>query len=259
MRSRIFLQIVVVIVFLLLWNILIIGKQYQEELSSRKLDDVPVLLYSRLFDDLVDLKQELETQDYIDHVEIQQDTLIAQELIEVYKLESAFEVLKNYKLPSIGQIFVKGIKFNKAKYQQLQNLIFEKYHGISINYKEDLLNSLEIRFKLLEKIFFIIAGVLIILALIVVSFLRIHFEHHHNNYWQVFSQSGGDPYKREKIFWGDSIYLTILPMILVGGAYWGLQYKDLLPYKIDLLYLGIEFGILIFITVLSRLILGKKF
>ncbi len=258
MKKRIFLQIIIVLLFLLVGNLLIIGKQYQANLTASKLDDAPILIYSRLYDDLVNLQIQLEQLDYVDYVDIQPDSLIVDELIEVYKLESAFEILQNYKLPSAGQIYIKGTKFNKSNYQQLQNIIFENYRGISINYNEEILDTLEVQLALLDKIFYIMVGIIAFLAIIILTFLRVHFENKHNNYWSVFTKAGGDPYKREKLFWADSVTLSLIPAILIGAGYWGLRYKELLNYEIELLYFGIEFGVLIFITLLARIILGKK-
>ena len=258
MKSRIFLQFLIVLIFLIVGNFLIIAKQYQARITASELDEVPILIYSRLYDDLIDLKVHMEQLDYVNRVEIQQDSTLARELIEVYKLESAQEVLQNYKLPSAGQIYIHGDKFNRDRYQQIQNIIFERYRGISINYKEHLITRLEQQLMLLDKIFYILVGVLSFLAIIVLTFLRVHFENKHNHYWKVFAQAGGDPYKREKLFWRNSLTLVFIPMILITGAYFGLRYKEMLHYEIDLLYFGIEFGVMIFITLLARIILGKR-
>lgn len=258
MKKRLFIQFLFTLGIVIFWNLLILGKQYQEERFTRSLNDVPILLYSRLYDDLRDLQKDLESIEYIDRTEIQQDSLIAKELIEVYKLESAYEVLKNYNLPSTGQIYVIGSKFGFKEYRELQNLIFEKYRGISINYQDIVLQEMDETLHLLDRIFLILSIISIFSAIVVLTFFRVHFEFRNNNFWDVFFRSGGDPYKREKLFWRDTINLIFIPMILVTGGYWFLQYYQLLPYTIDVEFFAIEAGMLLLIALISRLIAGKK-
>ncbi|MCK4312641.1 MAG: hypothetical protein KAW88_07900 [Candidatus Cloacimonetes bacterium] len=258
MRKGIFLQIVIIIIILVGWNLLHLGYNYQKQVFEGKISSIPMILFSKNINTLDSLNLEINRFDYIKEIKVECDSIVAEKIISSYGLEQAKTILESYTLPCIMKIYFKGQNFKTQQKTELEKLISDKYRKIVSDYNHNLWKINRKKIELLTKAYYAGNGIFIVFLLFISVFLRIHFEMKSNEYWKVFRASGGKRSLRKKQFLLNSFWICLVPIILNVGAYFIITYFKYLNIIIDYRLFGIEFGTLLLSTFITRISLGKN-
>ena len=258
MKKGIFFQIIVIFMVLLGWNLLHLGYEYQKDVFEDNISASPMILLSMQEDTLEQLKLKIENKDYISDITIIQDSIVAEMLINSYDLRDSNEILRSYLLPTAMQINFVGEKFQIEQKIEIDRILLEFspdviYYFDNAQWQENLNKIL-----LLTKGYYTGFGLFIIFMLFISIFLRVHFEMKSNDFWKIYSSSGGHFGKRRKQFFANSLYICFIPIILNVAIYYTLIYFQLLSVEFDYRYFGIEFLTVVISSLFAGIALGEN-
>ncbi len=244
MKIRYIIQILVILILLAINDGIYYFRTFsQKELLERaereyeKIDENPAILI------VTEEKSEIIMENignlyFVESVKKQNKQSIIQMLSEQYRLEEAQALLGDLSLPAVLEIQFSGKKFGK-----MESTLFlqatEKEEGIfQLIYAEE---NYHLPWQNLEKInslgeiienywFWIYLGMGIIILLAAVYF-RINHELHKKRYWDIYIRAGGSQRQKRVIRILNSIFLVLIPaLIILGGEYYLWIYK--FPYYI---------------------------
>lgn len=258
MKKGIFFQIIIIFIVLLVWNLLHLGYEFQKEVFENNISLSPMMLLSMQEDTLDQLKLKIEKNDYIKEITIIQDSVIARTLIKNYDLGDSNDILKFYPLPTAMQINFVGEKFQIEQKIELDKILLEFYPDViyyfdNVQWQENL-NKI----VLLTKGYYAGFGSFIIFMLFTSIFLRVHFEMKSNDFWKIYSSSGGHFGKRRKQFFVNSLSICFIPLILNVAIYYALIYFQLLNIEIDYRFFVIELLTVIISSLFTGATLGEN-
>jgi len=256
-KKGIFFQIVVITLILLVWNILHLGYKYQKNIFEDQLSKTPMILIGQDARTLDSLRSDIDSLKIIRKIILEPDSVIARNLMNNYQLEEAEYLLDAFHLPSVMKIFFTGRDFSSTAKLDLEDHIISGYPQIVINYDNSFWVKSNKKTELLNKSYLYGNGFLVLFLVTTIIFLRLYFESKRNDYWRIYRNSGGKRKKRRKQFFGASLLICLIPIILNFAAYFALQYYNYLPLEIDLRYFAAKFGIVVFSLFLSRIFLGN--
>jgi hypothetical protein len=258
MNKGIILIFVIILLALLIWDSLSCAYFQQKMVLDNEIAEKPVLLISNSSSALDSLGSLLQNHSLVNTYSIERDSLISNILIETYRLEKARNILSKYDLPDVMKIYLKGSTLDIHTYLELENMIKLKYPDVIYRYNIDhLLKHYENSIFLLNS-YYAANGILMLFLLLLLIFLRYHFEVKKNNYWKIFIEAGGYSNYRNKQFWLNSLLLCIVPLLLTVGVYYLLFAYKLIIFTIDPYLFLIQFSTLLLSTVISRIPLGVK-
>ena len=258
MKKGIFFQIIIVFIVLLGWNLLHLGYEFQKEVFENSISSSPMMLLSMQENTLDKLKLKIEDNDFIKEIAIIQDSVIARTLITNYDLEDSNDLLSSYLLPTAMQINFVGEKFQIEQKIELERILLEFSTDVIYYFDNALWQGNLNKIALLTKGYYAGFGVFIIFMLFISILLRVHFEMRSNDFWKIYSSSGGHFGKRRKQFFVNSLYICFIPLILNVAIYYGLIYFQLLPVEIDYRFFGIELLTLIISSLFAGIALGEN-
>jgi len=249
----------IILVLLLVWNCLPLAYNYQKNVFSSEIEDYPILLISESSGSLDSLKVRMLNIDYVENIEIERDSVISEKLIEIYKLDNARNILTKYDLPDVMKIYISGIQFNLESLDDFDLLMKNEFPELNYKYNTKPLFDLEIKRDILLKVFYIAFLIMILITILIVGFLRFHFEIQKNTYWKIFREAGGYSNHRNKQYWMNTLLLLFVPLALVAGSYYVLNFYGLIPLVIYPIFFGIQFLTLLCSSLLTKIFLGTKF
>jgi len=259
MNKGIVFLFIITLLLILIWNCIPFGYEYLKAAYGKELEENPILLISESSISLDSLKAKIVNFTYVDYIEIERDSIISNKLIEIYNLDTARSILSKYNLPDVMKIYLKGAEFDLNRLSELDLLIRTDFPELIYKYNNKLLVKFEVRKGLLLNVFYIANGLMVLTVLLILGFLRFHFEIQKNTYWKIFREAGGHSNYRNRQYWLNSLILITVPLGLAAGSYFILQYYNMITFVIDPFLFGIEFVILLFSSILTRLFLGAKF
>lgn len=259
MRKGIFVQLLIVTIGMIIWNLGNIAYGWQNDRYVSELSRQPMLLYSRSYAKLTLLQEELNQYPYVSFVSIEADTLVAKNLIDTYNLDQAENILNNYTLPSVMTIFFFGENFAKANQEELYELINKKYEINNVIFNDD--EALHIKeqideFSFIYESIYLIYGLLFFIILLM---MRIYYERRQDRFWEIYRLSGGKAGGRGKRYLWYSFLLLLFPAVFMGGLYYTALHFGYLSYHISYVHFCIQAGVVIGTSLLARLFLGRKF
>jgi hypothetical protein len=230
----------------------------QKYIYRQSIEALPLIIFCedvKLTDSLI---TELKQKNYVALIEVDDNQKIGEILIREYGLSEAQEILRNHSLPYVIKVYFVGMNFNIPEKADLRDFLLKNEGFISWKYNDDYWSHFMKRIQLLHDVY-LYANILIALILFIFGcYFRVRSEIKRDSYWNIYRAAGGSFKKRELYFWIHSLYLTILPAVLHFAVYSFLLHKEYVSFSIDLIYFAYQFGLLIFITLLSRLILWKR-
>lgn len=259
MKKATFLQVVIVLVVVTIWNGLHLGFNYQSQLYEEDLSSVPMILVCSEYEPLQNLKTHLDTLQMVDYTVLESDTLIKKNLIQDYQLNNAALLLGNFNVPSVMKMYFNGSTFTDAKKRELENHLNTSYPEVIINFDEHFHQVGLQKIKLLERAYFYANLLIAVFLFFAIVLLRIYFESRKHEYWRIFRNAGGKRKVRNLQFFLHSLWICIVPAGLNFAAYYlALRYRYL-PVKMDIRYFAAEFVFIVFCVLISRIFMGKKF
>jgi len=245
-------------IILVSWNLLHLGYEFQKDIFEDSISKSPMILLSMRTEILDQLTNELKTKNYINNINVIQDSIIAQTLIDSYELYGNEDILRSYVLPTAVQITFKGDNFKFAQKEELEKLLLELKPELIFYFDDIDWEIVQTKIDLLTKIYFILFGGFIAFTLFFASFFRYHFEMKSNTFWKIYYSSGGHYKKRRKQYFANTLYVCFIPFILNLIVYYALQYFQLLDLEIDYKYFGIELLTIVLSSLIAALALGKN-
>ena len=258
MKKGIFFQIIIVFIILLGWNLLHLGYEFQKEVFEDSISSSPMMLLSMQEDTLDQLKLKIEENDYIKEITIIQDSVIANTLIANYDLEDSNDLLSSYLLPTAMQINFVGKKFQIEQKIEIDRILLEFSPDVIYYFDNAQWQRNLNKIALLTKGYYAGFGLFIIFMLFISIFLRVHFEMKSNDFWKIYSSSGGHFGKRRKQFFVNSLYICFIPLMLNVAIYYGLIYFQLLSIEIDYRFFSIELLTVIISSLFAGIALGEN-
>jgi len=259
LRKGILVQLLIVTIGMIIWNLGNIAFGWQNERYVSELSRQPMLLYSRSYDKLTMLRDELNQFPYVSFVSIEADTLVARNLIDTYKLDQAENILNNYTLPSVMTIYFFGENFVKANQENLYDLITNKYEISNVIFNDKEANHIKDQlseFNFIYKAIYLVYGILFFIILLM---MRIYYERRQDRFWEIYRLAGGKAGGRGKRYLWYSFLLLLFPAIFMGGIYYAALHLGYLSYHIINIHFYIQAGVVIATSLLARLFLGRKF
>ena len=235
-----------------------LGYEFQKEVFEDNISSSPMMLLSMQKDTLDQLKLKIEENEYIKEISIIQDSVIANTLIANYDLEGSNDLLSSYLLPTAMQINFIGEKFQIEQKIEIDGILLEFSPDVIYYFDNTQWQGNLNKIALLTKGYYAGFGLFIIFMLFISIFLRVHFEMKSNDFWKIYSSSGGHFGKRRKQFFVNSLYICFIPLILNIAIYYGLIYFQLLPVTIDYSLFGIEFLTVIISSLFAGIALGEN-
>ena len=259
MKKGIFFQIIIIIILLVTWDLLHIGFNHQKKMLEANISELPMFIFSNNVTLLDSLAKEFGNLSFIRNIIIEADSIVAEKLISGYGLDNAKAILSSYNLPSLMKISFDGALFQIPQKEELEKILSSSENIEQIvNYDSDLWQINRNKLELLTKIYWGGNGLILVLLIFIIVFLRIHFEIKSNDFWQIFRSSGGNRKMRRKQFLLNSLWLCFAPLLLVTGLYFAAMYFKYLNIQIDYRLFGVEFAAIIISILMSRIFLGKN-
>ncbi|KQC11096.1 MAG: hypothetical protein APR54_11280 [Candidatus Cloacimonas sp. SDB] len=258
MNRYIVFLFVVIFILLLAWNLIPFLFQQQKNMYLNEIEESPIVLIIESSTDLDSLSILMDDLNYIDHYVVERDSTISNLLIETYNLERAKNILAKYDLPDIIKIYLDFSQFGLDKYFQLEKLIKTGYPDVIYKYNTRKLLDFETRKNHLLNAFYLINGIVIIFVLLLLTFLRVHFESKQNNYWKIFRESGGHSTYRNRQYWLNSILLCVAPAGIIVGIYYLFQAHGIISGEINFYLFIAQFATLVLASILGRIFMGEK-
>lgn len=273
MKKGIFFQVIVITVFLIFWNSLHFGRHLHLRIFEQKkvqiyqkLSPIPIIIFSFELDSLYSLKNRFSCFHFVESMQIEEQTEITKRLIDEYQLSESSGILKRYTLPNVMKIYPRGEFFHKSEKEEVWRIIKENDKDAEINYDNEFWEEVQIEAEnvllnidLINFVYLITNGAMIVFLIFFVIFMRIHFEIKRDHFWKIFRISGGKQSSRAKMFFLNSFVLSIIPVGLNFGGYFAAIYFDYLQIQIDNKLFIIEFGTLMLAYLLTSLFLIRRF
>lgn len=259
MKKGLIFQLFITLILIISWNFIHLGFEYSKGKIFQKASTSELIIFAESYNNLQKLNQELKQVYYIENTTVLSDTTIADELITEYDLGDVRDILVSYNLPNIMTILFDGRTFRISEKNEFTKFLEENYPEIIVNFDEEFWQNQEKELVFAKKSYYLANIVFILLLLFIITFMRIHFEIKHNDFWQIFKSAGGKYNKRSLAFLSDSLLLSSIPMILITATYYTLFYKGILLYEIDYRIFITELAALILSALLARTALWSKF
>ena len=257
MKRGVFLQIFIILIILIIWNLAHLGYDWQREHCQTELSKIPMILISSNDNTFTSLKTKIDTLNFIKSAIIQADSTISQNLCHTYGLVGIEEILSNLTLPNIMKIKFNITHFGVLQKAKLEKIILENQEDIILIYDHDFWKNTQTKLTLLTKIYYLLNAFIITTFFFLAIFVRFHFSIISQEKWKIKRALGGSRKSREKKFWLTSLWLLLVPVILIFGGYFAVNHSGLLKFEIAMYKFGIEFGTLLLIILISRITLRK--
>ncbi|MBT3168303.1 MAG: hypothetical protein HN952_08105 [Candidatus Cloacimonetes bacterium] len=257
MKRGIFLQIFIILIILIIWNLAHLGYDWQREHCQTELSKIPMILISSDDNAFSSLKTKIDTLNFIKSAVIQADSTISQNLLHTYGLVGIEEILSNLTLPNIMKIKFNITHFGILQKAKLEKIISKNQEDIILIYDHDFWKATQVRLTLLTKAYYLLNVFIIAVLLFLTIFIRFHFAIISQEKWKIKRALGGSRKSREKSFWLTSLWLLLIPFTLIFGGYFAVNHFGLLKFEIATYKFGIEFGTLLLIILISRITLRK--
>jgi hypothetical protein len=258
MNKYIVFLFVVIFILLISWSLISFLFQQQKSMYLSEIAENPIVLIIESSTDLDSLSLLIDDLNYIDHFVVERDSTISNRLIETFNLERAKNILARYDLPDIIKIYLDFSQFDLDKYFQLEKLIKRGYPDVIYKYNTRKLLDFETRKNHLLNAFYLINGIVIIFVLLLLTFLRVHFESKQNNYWKIFRESGGHSTYRSRQYWLNSVLLCVVPTGIIAGAYHLFHTYGIISLEINFYLFIAQFATLVLASMLGRIVMGEK-
>ncbi len=258
MNKEILALFLIILLLLLIWAGIPYAYYKQQEIYDREVMETPILLISESYTALESLKTVLQDHSLVDKIIIERDSLITSNLIKTYQLEKASSFLKKYDLPDVMRIYLQGNEVSLTSYHELEALVLLKFPDLKLNYDLDHILQHDRKSGDLLTLFYAVNSAVAFLILLLLTFLRYHFEVKKSHYWRIFRETGGHPGHRTRQYWLNSLLLTCVPVMLVAATYFLLSQYNLIFFSINPYLFLVQFSTLLLGSLLSRIFLGVK-
>ena len=258
MNRSILALFLITLLLLIIWNTIPYAYHVQKQLYNEEIMQTPILVISESGSRLDSLAILLQDHSMIRKIVIERDSLITENLIRNYQLEKARVILLKYDLPDVMHIYLEGNETNYIAYTELENLVSIKYPGLNFRYDPDMILQHDLKNDKLFSIYLFVNLAVALFILILITFLRYHFEIKKNYYWKIFREAGGRSNHRNRQYWLNSLLLILSPLALILATYFILTEYNLITFGIDRYLFIIQFTILLLGSFLSRIFLGVK-
>jgi hypothetical protein len=232
--------------------------QWQKQSYRDSIEVLPLVIFcgeEALCDSLA---TKLDEKYYTKTIEIDDNQTISEILVNEYGLSEAQEVLQTHSLPQVIKVFFDGALFSVPEKADLRDILLENQQKISWNYNDSYWGHFNRRLQLLEEVnlygMILLAGIILIFS----CYFRVRSEMKLDSFWNIYRSSGGSYRKRETLFWIHSLFLIILPIAIHFGINFYVTYTNLIMIPFEMIQFAYQFGLLLFVTLLSRLFLGKS-
>ncbi len=259
MKKATFLQMIIITLILMIWNVLHLSHNYLEERYERELSELPMILVCSDYLPLNNLKTYLDTLNMVLRTQIESDTLIKKNLIDTYQLSDAESLLGSFDVPSVMKIYFQGSRFSSEKKRELEVLFNTSYPEVIVNYDHNFWQMSLRKFELLQKSYYLANIFLAVFLFFTIIFLRIHFESKRHEYWQIFRSAGGSRKIRSRQFFLHSVFICLLPVGFNLATYFVAVRFNYLFIRMDLRFFAAEFILITIAVIFSRIFMGKKF
>ena len=259
MKKATFLQVIIVLVIITIWNGLHLGFNYQSQRYENELSSVPMILVCSEYEPLKNLKPNLDALNVIKYTILESDTLVKKNLIRDYQLNKAALLLGNFKVPSVMKIYFNGSSFTEKEKRDLEVHLNTSYPEVIINFDENFHRKGLQKIFLLNRAYFfanVLIGVFLFFCIVL---LRIFFESRRHEFWRIFRKAGGRRKARTLQYFLHSLWICIIPVGLNFAAYFAALRFNYLPVRMDVRFFGAEFLLVVVSVLFSRLFMGKKF
>jgi hypothetical protein len=259
MKKATFLQVIIVLIVITLWNGLHLGFNYQAQRFENELSSVPMILVCSEYEPLKNLKSTLDTLKIIKYTILESDTLIKKNLIRDYQLNKAALLLGNFKVPSAMKIYFNGSSFTEKEKRELENHLNTSYPEVIINFDEHFYQTGLQKIFLLKRAYFyanLLIGVFLFFTIVL---LRIFFESRRHEYWRIFRRAGGKKNARSIQFFLHSLWICFVPTGLNFAAYYAVVRFNYLSVRMDIRFFALEFILVVVSVLFARIFMGKKF
>jgi hypothetical protein len=229
MNSRIGLQILILLLVIGMWDFIALGNRQTIVEIDKSIGNTPVLLYSFDRSVLDRVASAARGQGFYLTHHIDAGEAMADDLIQRYGLQSSAPILKQYALPSLLRIYVKGDRFDYAAKDRFWRMIRTIDPSLVIDFNEDQWRTLvkqRTDANRSAEIFDIFGAFVFLLA---ASILRWIFEHRQREYWRVFIRSGGDWGKRRAAYFGQVCLMVPALLVFTAGAIFAAHYYWIQP------------------------------
>jgi hypothetical protein len=258
MNKSILALFFIILLLLIIWNTIPYAYHLQKQFYNKEIMQTPVLVISASGSRLDSLAALLQDQNIISKIVIERDSLITEKLIKNYQLEKARSILLKYDLPDVMHIYLEGNETNYIAYKELEDLVSFTYPDLKFRYDPDMILRHDLKSDKLFTIYFLVNAAVALFVLILITFLRYHFEVKKNYYWKIFREAGGRSNHRNRQYWLNSVLLILSPVALILAIYYLLSEYNLITFRIDQYLFIIQFTILLLGSFLSRIFLGVK-
>jgi hypothetical protein len=259
MKKYIFLQFIVILILLFVWNFVHLIYENQLEKYEQSLSDFPMILTCSNAETLQNLQIYTNSLNYVKSTSFESDSLLKQQILSRYQIESAGLLLDQISLPAALKIYFQGSQFDRRNKRDLDIFLNTSYPEINIIYNQEFWQHYIGRIDFLNRIFFYSRIFLAIFIIVTMVFLRFHFESGKNHYWQIFRAAGGSKSRRAKQYFLHSLWLCLLPPLINYSACLAARHYDFLSADYDYLFFVSEFLLLCSAAIFARLLMGKKF
>ncbi|MBN1949450.1 MAG: hypothetical protein JW784_06870 [Candidatus Cloacimonetes bacterium] len=258
MRKGIILALLVCLIILGSWNFLHIFIQHKRIEIKNNIQSIPFFLISRYIETLHLAAVKLDSLGYIANISWEPDSLVARKLYSTYNLQEAGNILDQYRLPHVMQIFLRGDKINMEEFVRFRDY-FKNFSGIQIGYNEQQYTKLFNEELSLRKIYLPVNIIIIVLTVLILTVLQIHNETRSDYFWQIYKRAGGRKNTRNRNYWEKSLILVFAPLTLNIGIYFLMLSYEVVSWKIDPRLFILEGVTILFSVILTRIILEDKF
>lgn len=259
MKKATFLQVVIVLVIVTIWNGLHLGFNYQSKRYEQDVSSVPMILVCSEYEPLQNLKADLDTRQIVKYTVLESDTLIKRNLIQDYQLNNAALLLGNFNVPSVLKIYFNGSAFTIQDKRELENHLNTSYPEVIINFDENFHRVGLRKIALLERAYFYSNILIAVFLFFTIVLLRIYFESRKHEYWRIFRNAGGRRKARSWQFFLHSVWICIVPVGLNLAAYFAALRCNMVPVEMDIRFFAAEFTFIVLCVLISRIFMGKKF
>lgn len=258
MKRRLFWQFLFIFILLAVWNVGHYAYQWQKKSYQQSIEVLPLVIFCSEGAMCDSLATKLDEKFYIKTIEIDDNQTISEILVNEYGLSEAQEVLKTHSLPQVIKVFFHGALFSIQEKADLRDILLENQQQISWNYNDSYWGHFNKRLQLLEDAN--LYGMILLGAILLIfsCYFRVRSEMKLDAFWDIFRSSGGSYSKRETLFWIHSLFLILLPIAIHFGIYFYLQHTQTIQIPYEMIQFAYQFGLLLFVTLLSRLFLGKR-
>lgn len=258
MRKGIVFQLLLCLIILGGWNYLHIYIQQRRNEIKNEIQRIPFIIISRDIESLHLATAKLDSLGYIARTNLEPDSLVARKLYSTYNLQKAGDILDQFRLPHVMQIFLRGEEIDLEELTRIRDF-FTGFSGIQFGYNEQQFLKLFQAELSLDKIYLLINVIIILLTIFLLTTLRINSETRSDDFWQVYQRAGGRIKIRNRNYWEKSLILLLAPLTLNIGVYFLILNHRIISSEIDPKFFILEGVTVFFSIILTRIILGDKF